>query len=147
LVQREGVFHEAFNPLAIAISLGASFVARAFAGDVVQTKDIIIKAISHKGYALVDILQPCVTYNKLNTYSWFKSKTYYLDSSYDPQDRIEALRMAAEVEKLPLGIFYLNPRPTFEERLSVYQESKDPLYKRNPDLKKLSEWIRSRRGT
>ncbi|MGQ9645998.1 MAG: thiamine pyrophosphate-dependent enzyme [Thermodesulfobacteriota bacterium] len=146
LVQREGVFHEAFNPLAIAISLGASFVARAFAGDVAQTKEIIKKAISHKGYALVDVLQPCVTYNKLNTYSWFKSKTYYLDASYDPHDRFEALRKAWEAEKLPLGIFYLNPRPTFEEKLSVYQENKDPLYIRSPDLKKLSEWVNSRRG-
>jgi len=59
---------------------------------------------------------------------------------------IEALRRVSEIEKLPLGIFYLNPRPTFEEKLSIYQESKDPLYKRSPDLRKLSEWIHSRRG-
>jgi len=75
-VQPDGVFHEVFNPLALAISLGASFVARAFAGDTSQTKDILKKAISHKDYALVDILQPCVTYNKLNTYQWFKANTY-----------------------------------------------------------------------
>ena len=59
---------------------------------------------------------------------------------------MEALRSASEVEKLPLGIFYLNSKPTFEERLSVYQERKDPLYKRSPDFKKLSEWIHSKRG-
>ncbi len=147
LVQREGVLHEAFNPIAIAISLGASFVARAFAGDVIQTKEIIKKAISHKGYALVDILQPCVTYNKLNTYSWYKSKIYYLDESHDPHDRLEALEKAWEDERLPLGIFYVNPKPTFEERLSVYQENKNPLYERSPDLKKLTEWIQSKRGT
>ena len=147
LVQREGVFHEAFNPLAIAITLGASFVARAFAGDVAQTKEIIKKAVSHKGYALVDILQPCVTYNKLNTYQWFKAQTYYLDATHNPSDRFEALRRASEVEKLPLGVFYLNPRSTFEEKLSVYQESKDPFYKRIPNLKKLSEWNQSKRGT
>jgi 2-oxoglutarate ferredoxin oxidoreductase subunit beta len=146
LVQREGVFHQAFNPLLIAISLGASFVARGFAGDIAQTKDIIKKAISHKGYALVDILQPCVTYNKLNTYAWFKAKTYYLDSSYDPHDQNEAFRRASEVEKLPLGIFYLHPRLTFGEKLSVYQESKDPLYRRSPDLSRLAEWISSKRG-
>jgi 2-oxoglutarate ferredoxin oxidoreductase subunit beta len=146
LVQREGVFHQAFNPITLAISLGASFVARAFAGDIPQTKDIIKKAISHKGYALVDILQPCVTYNKHNTYAWFKAKTYYLDASHDPHNQNEAFRRASEVEKLPLGIFYLHPRPTFEETLTVYQESKDPLYKRSPDLSKLSEWIFSKRG-
>jgi len=145
-VQREGVFSEAFNPLTLAISLGASFVARAFAGDVSQTRDIIKKAISHKGYALVDLLQPCVTYNKLNTYQWFKANTYYLDPSYDPHDRTEAFKRASESEKLPLGIFYLNPKSTFEDKLNVYQESKDPLYKRSPDLKKLSKLIHSRRG-
>ena len=146
LVQREGVFHETFSPLVVAISLGASFVARAFAGDVPQTKDIIKKALSHKGYALVDILQPCVTYNKVNTYQWFKENTYYLEASHDPYDRMEAFRRASEVEKLPLGIFYLNPRPAFEEKLSVYQERKDPLYKRSPDLNKLTQWIDSKRG-
>ena len=145
-VQREGVFQEAFNPLAVAITLGASFVARAFAGDIAQTKDIIKKAICHKGYALVDILQPCVTYNKLNTYQWFKANTYYLDASHDPYDRMEAFRKTSEVKKLPLGVFYLNPKLTFEERLSVYQESRDPLYKRTPDFNKLSEWIHSKRG-
>lgn len=146
LVQREGVFHEAFSPLAIAINLGASWVARAFAGDIEQTKEIIKKAVSHRGYALVDILQPCVTYNKLNTYSWFKSKTYYLDSSHDPHDRIEALRRASEVEKLPLGIFYLNPKSTFEDNLTAYQESKVPLYKRGVELTKLFEWIHSNKS-
>jgi 2-oxoglutarate/2-oxoacid ferredoxin oxidoreductase subunit beta len=146
LIQREGVFHQAFNPLMIAISLGASFVGRAFAGDVAQTKDLIMKAISHKGYALVDILQPCVTYNKVNTYAWFKEKTYYLDASHDPYDRTEALKRAAEVDRLPLGLFYLHPRATFEERLMVYQQNKDPLYRRSPDLSRLSEWIDSKRG-
>ena len=87
-----------------------------------------------------------MTYNKLNTYQWFKAKTYYLDSSYDPHDRLEALRRASEVQKLPLGILYLNPKPTFEEKLSVYQERKDPLYRRSPDLKKLSGLIHSKRG-
>ena len=145
-VQREGVFSESFNPLTLAIGLGASFVARAFAGDVAQTKEIIKKAISHKGYALVDVLQPCVTYNKLNTYQWFKENTYYLEASHDSHDRMEAFRRASEVEKLPLGIFYLNPKPTFEEKLPVYQESKDPLYKRSPAVDKLTQWIDSKRG-
>jgi 2-oxoglutarate ferredoxin oxidoreductase subunit beta len=144
LVQREGVFHEAFSPLAVAVSLGASFVARAFAGDTSQTKEIIKKAISHKGYALVDILQPCVTYNKMNTYKWFKENTYYLDASYDPHDRMEAFRRASEMEKLPLGIFYLNPKSTFEEKLSVYQREKI-LVQEKSDLKKLSELIHSKR--
>lgn len=146
LVQREGVSHTPFNPLAVAISLGASFVARAFAGDVSQTKEIMKKAISHRGYALVDVLQPCVTYNRVNTYAWFKENTTYLEASHDPYDRMEALRRAFETERLPLGIFYINPKPTFEETLQVYRERKDPLFKRGPDLQKLSLWIHSRKG-
>ena len=87
-----------------------------------------------------------MTYNRLNTYAWFKENTYDLDASHDPYDRIEAFKRASETEKLPLGVFYLNPRLTFEERLSVYEERKDPLYTRGLSLEKLSEWIQSRRG-
>ncbi len=145
-IQIEGVFSEPFNPIALAISLNASFVARAFAGDLKQTVEIIKKAIQHKGYALVDVFQPCVTYNKLNTYKWFKDNTYYLDDSYDPYDRVEAFKKATETTSFPLGIIYLNPRPTFDESLNVYKENKDPLYKRETNFKKLIDLIESRRG-
>jgi 2-oxoglutarate ferredoxin oxidoreductase subunit beta len=145
-VQTDGVFLESFNPLALAISLGASFVARAFAGDIEETKGIIKRAILHKGYSLVDILQPCVTYNKMNTYKWFKENVFYLEESYNPSDRMEAFRTAVGEGKLALGIFYINPKPTFDESLSVYRENKDPLYRRAPDLEKLSQLIDSKRG-
>jgi len=144
-VQTEGVFLEPLNPLALAISLDASFVARTFAGDMEQTKDIIKKAILHKGYALVDILQPCVTYNRLNTYKWFKTNTVYLEESHNPHDRIEAFRRATEGEKLSLGIFYVHPKPTFEEELTVYRENREPLYLRLPDLTKVINIIDSKR--
>ena len=143
--QVDGVFQEPLNPLALAISLDASFVARAFAGDVKQTKEIIKKAITHKGYALVDILQPCVSYNKVNTYQWFKQNTYYLEDSYDPSDKGEAFKRAIETEKLPLGIFYVKQKSAFEEKVAAYRVSKEPLYKRQPDMNKLSELVESRR--
>jgi 2-oxoglutarate ferredoxin oxidoreductase subunit beta len=145
-IQTEGVFLESFNPIALAVSLDASFVARAFAGDKDQTKEMMKKAILHRGYAFVDILQPCVTYNKLNTYKWFKENTYYLHESHDPHDRVEAFKKATEREKLPLGIFYVHPKPTFEETLSVYRDSREPLHRRAPDLNKLAELIDSKRG-
>ena len=141
--QIDGVLLEPFNPIALAISLDASFVARAFAGDVKETKEMLKKAIMHKGYALVDIFQPCVSYNKLNTYQWFKQNTYYLEDSYDPSDRGEAFKRAIETEKLPLGIFYVNPKPPFEESISAYSVSKEPLYKREPDVEKLAQLIGS----
>ena len=145
-IQIDGVFPEPFNPLAVAISLDASFVARASAGDADQTKEIIKKAIQHKGYALVDVFQPCVTYNKINTAKWFKENTYYLDDSYDPADRMKAFETAIETDKLALGVIYLNPKPTFEEKLSVYAESKEPLFMRERDLSKIADLIESRRG-
>jgi 2-oxoglutarate ferredoxin oxidoreductase subunit beta len=134
-VQVAGVFLEPFNPLSVAIALDASFVARAFAGDVEQTKEIIKKAIIHKGYALVDILQPCVTFNKVNTYQWFQEHCYYLNDSHDTSDRNEAFRRAAEKDKLPLGVFYVNnEKNTFEENIVVYEEDDRPLYEREPDM-------------
>jgi len=143
-VQVAGVYAEPFNPLAVAIALDASFVARANAQDREQTKDLMKKAITHKGYALLDIFQPCVTYNKLNTYQWFKDNTYYLDDSHDPHDRAAAFRRATETDKLPLGVFYISPpKPTFEEYTGLYQHDERPLYEREVDFEKLQDLIRN----
>ena len=140
-MQVDGVFLEPFNPLAVAIALDAGFVARAFAGDADQTREIIKKAIAHKGYALVDIFQPCVSFNRLNTYQWFKERTYYLENN-DPADRDDAFKRATEREKLPLGIFYLNSdKKTFEENVGIYREDSLPLYAREPDPGKMRSLI------
>ena len=144
-VQVDGVFEEPFNPLAVAIALNASFVARAFVGDQTKTVEILKKAIQHKGYALVDLFQPCPSFNKTNSYQWFKEHTYYLDDSYDPKNRIEAFKKATETEKFPLGIIYVNPnKTTFEENLSVYRENKEPLINRAVNLDKLKSLILSK---
>ncbi len=140
-VQANGVFLEPFNPLAVAIALDASFVARAFTGHIEQTKEILKKAIVHKGYALVDIFQPCVIFNKLNTYQWFNENTYYLQG-HDAYDRNQAFKKALEDEKLPLGIFYINPKKTtFEQNIGIYQQDQRPLYQRQTNFEKLSELL------
>ena len=143
-VQISGVTNEPFNPLALAISLNASFVARVFIGHREHTKSIIKEAIIHKGYALVDILQPCVTFNKLNTYKWFKENTYFLEN-HDSSNRNEAFIKATEKDKLPLGIFYKNIKPTFEENNDGYLNYKEPLYRRSLDVEKLTALINSKR--
>lgn len=145
-VQVKGVFLEPFNPLALAVALDASFVARAFSGDIEQTKEILERAISHKGFALVDIFQPCVSFNKVNTHKWFKENTYYLDKSHDPLNRAVAFQKAVEREKLPLGIFYRNDKKsTFEENVGVYRQNKEPLALRKLERKnKLSDLIKSK---
>lgn len=145
-LQVEGVFEEPFNPISIAIALDASFVARAFSGDIKQTKEIFKKAIEHEGYALVDIFQPCVTFNKVNTYQWFKNNTYYLDETHDPLNREQAFKRSIETGKYPLGIFYINPnKKTFEESLSAYKTEKTPLYQREFDVDKLKKLIESKK--
>ena len=144
-VQVNGVFLEPFNPLAVAIALDASFVARAFIGDEEQTVEILREAIEHKGFALVDILQPCVTFNKVNTFSWFKEKTYYL-KNHDYHNRLTAFEQAVKTEKLPLGIFYKHPgKETFEAGIKAYKADKTPIINRIPDRKKLEKLIKTKR--
>ncbi|HPR53370.1 MAG TPA: thiamine pyrophosphate-dependent enzyme [Deltaproteobacteria bacterium] len=137
-IQTFGVANEPFNPIAVAIALNASFVARCFAGDVEQTKEILKKAITHKGYALVDIFHPCVSFNRLNTYQWYKENTYYLDESHDPSNRDAAFSKAVETGKFPLGIFYVNTdNPAFEDALAAYEDDAAPLYQRTISLDNL----------
>jgi len=141
-VQLNGVYLEPFTPLAAAIALDASFVARAFAGDIEQTKEIFKKAITHKGYALVDVFQPCVTFNRINTHQWFKDNTYYLEDTYDPHNRVEAFKKAIETDKLPLGVFYINSnKKTFEENVNANRKSNEALYKYEVDTGKLRNLI------
>jgi 2-oxoglutarate ferredoxin oxidoreductase subunit beta len=141
---RGGVTNEPFDPLAFAVALNASFVARAFIGDRDETLKLMKKAIAHKGFALLDIFQPCVTYNRVNTYQWYKENTYYLDDSHDPTDRNAAFTKAIEGPKFPLGVIYTNPdRPTFEDSMGVYAEDSRPLYERGTDYEKLLKRIRS----
>jgi len=111
-MQPQGSKDEPFNPIATAISQNISFVARAFCQDREQTKDLMKQAILHKGFSLLDIFQPCVTFNKTNTYQWFKQNTYYLEGEFD---RAKAFEKAIETEKLPLGVFYKTDRPVFEQ--------------------------------
>jgi 2-oxoglutarate ferredoxin oxidoreductase subunit beta len=142
-VQVAGVFLEPFNPLAVAIALDAGFVARCFMADAEETKEIFKKAISYKGYALVDVFQPCVTFNKLNTYEWFKQRTYYLDEKHDVNNQNAAFEKAVETERLPLGIFYINPeKATFEENVGIYDKDDKPLYECDTDCAKLKTLIK-----
>jgi len=144
-VQTHGVFEEPFNPVAVAIALNASFVARAFATDREQTSEIISRAIQHRGYALVDILQPCVSFNSLNTPQWFRENTYYLDDSHDSSDRMEAFRRATKTGGMALGVLYTNSeRSPFEENLPAYSTNRNPLYTRELDGEKLADLIMSR---
>lgn len=139
-----GVKDNPLNPLALAISLDVTFVARAFSGHIEQTKEIMKQAISHKGFALVDIFQPCVSFNKINTYKWFDDNTYYLPDDFDNSDRVKSFEKSLEQGPYPLGVIYKsNHRKTFEENLQVYKNKKLPLYKNEINMKKVEQKILS----
>ncbi len=122
-VQPHGVLAEQLNPMALAIALDCSFVARGFSGDTEHTKYLIKEAVNHKGFSLVDILQPCVTFNKTNTYKWYKERVYHLGQDHSPYDRAQAFQKALEWgEKIPIGIIYRNSRPVQEENMPVIKD-------------------------
>jgi 2-oxoglutarate ferredoxin oxidoreductase subunit beta len=112
-----GVLARALNPLALAISQGCSFVAQATAARVEHLMDVLKRAIGRRGFALVNILQPCVSYNHVHTYKYFKEHGEILGDDWDPTDRVKALELVMrDPEKLPLGVIYTEERPTFDER-------------------------------
>lgn len=145
-LQPAGVILEPFNPLAVAIALEASFVARAFVGHKEQTLDILQQAIRHRGYALVDLLQPCVSFNKLNTYQWFDENTAYLDENHDPHDRIQAFASALEEDPLRLGVFYRKEKPLFEDQLLGHKKEKKPLFQRQVNLEEIRRLVQEFNG-
>ena len=131
-VQIFGVTNDPLNPLSLALSQSEVFVARAFAGDIEQTAQIIKRAISFKGYALIDILQNCVTFNKVNTFKWFKDNSYYL-SGHDETDHAAAMKLALDKSRLALGVLYCpEERKTFHENLAPYRDGDStPLFSRS----------------
>lgn len=129
-IQSYGVVSMAFNPIAAAISQGCSFVARSFAGMPDHLEEMMVAAMQHRGgFALLDILQPCVTFNKINTHKWYKERVKLLDSSYDPFNRAVAMETAFEWgTQIPLGIIYRNDRTSYESKLPLLEAG--PLIQR-----------------
>ena len=103
-------------------------MARAFSGNLDHTVGIMKAAIAHRGYSLVDIFQPCVSFNKINTFKWFKDNTYVLED-HDPADRTAAMELAMRTDRYPLGILYRQEgKPTFEDNLGIYGDETKPLF-------------------
>jgi 2-oxoglutarate/2-oxoacid ferredoxin oxidoreductase subunit beta len=145
-VQVDGVCADPMNPLAVAIALNAPFVARAFAGDADHTREIMKKAISHKGFALIDIFQPCVSFNRINTYQWYKDHTFYLTDSHDPSDRMAAFSLAVRADKYALGVLYQTSGiPVFNECHPVYEHDRRPLYQRTAEHERIAALLDGKR--
>jgi 2-oxoglutarate/2-oxoacid ferredoxin oxidoreductase subunit beta len=121
------------NPIALAIVNGASFVGRGFAGDIDHLSHLIKEGITHRGFALIDILQPCVSFNYKNTFGWYRERVYKLeDERYDPSDKRAALEKALEWgDKIPIGVIYEENLPVYEDQLPAL--SKGPLVRHEID--------------
>lgn len=126
-----GNVEQPVNIVRLALSVGATFVARSYAGDINHLSALMVAAVRHKGFAVVDILQPCVSFNKLNSYEWYQKRIYHLESleNYDPANLQQALQVGAEWgEKIPVGLFFQQQRLTLEE--SLFPASTLPLVER-----------------
>ena len=122
-VQTDGNINEPLNPMLLAIACGAGFVARGFTGHKEQLISLMKQAITYKGYALVDILQPCVSFNKTNTFGWYKERVYDLDESYDCKNKASAMAKAMEFdEKIPLGVLYREEKCTYHQKNEVLMQ-------------------------
>lgn len=120
-------FQEGVNPVLLAFASGYSFIARAYAYHVQKLKDIMKQAILHRGSAVIDILQPCVTYNDLMTREWYEQRIYYIAS---PLDHKELIEKSSEKDRIALGVLYSSRRETLEETIANYRN----LRKRDSDL-------------
>jgi len=112
------------NPIILSIAAGATFVARAFAGDTDYLSSIIKQGIKHHGFAVVDILQPCVSFNHRNTYQWYRERVYKLEEDeYNPSDKLNAFKKAQEWgNRIPIGVFYIEDRPIYEDGFSILEK-------------------------
>jgi len=117
--QPHGVEAEPLNPVAVAIAMRAGFVARGFSGMTDHLSDLIVKAIAHRGFSLIDILQPCVSFNKVNTFGWYKKRCYQLPQDHNPTDWTRAMKVAFQWgQRIPVGVIYENTRAAFDARFA-----------------------------
>ncbi|AKN31334.1 2-oxoacid ferredoxin oxidoreductase [Clostridium carboxidivorans P7] len=144
-VQPTGSINAPLNPVLLAIAAGAGFVARAFSGDKEHLVSIMKQAILYKGYALVDILQPCVSFNRVNTFAYYKKRVYRLDDSYDNHNKTVAIQKSMEYgDRIPIGVIYQEQKRTFHEKNIVLSSGKpliDMQYNINFVQKIIEEFI------
>ncbi|MDA8187012.1 MAG: 2-oxoacid:ferredoxin oxidoreductase subunit beta [Dehalococcoidales bacterium] len=118
-----GPVESPLNAMAMALAYDASFVAQGYVGNAPQLSDIIQQAIEHKGFSFVHVLSPCVTYN--DSYKYFQNRVSDVPPDHDVRDKVKAFQLALARETLPLGIFFQDDRPTFEEKIEgIRQQAK-----------------------
>ena len=141
VIQPRGLTAEPFNPIRFALGMNIGFVGRGFAGDNDHLTLLIKKAFMYRGYALIDILQPCVSFNKINTWKWYQERVYQLDENYDENDYQNALKKAEEWgEKIPTGVIYQQKKPIFKDQFPQLKDQ--PLVaQKNMDKKQFEDLL------
>jgi len=120
-----GNIENSLTPVQVALAAGITFVAQGFSSEVNQLVSLIERGIRHKGFSLINVFSPCVTYNKVNTFEFFKTKTVNLeaDPTYDPHNKVKAVQKIYETDGLCLGLIYEDTeRPAFEDLIPGYKE-------------------------
>jgi 2-oxoglutarate ferredoxin oxidoreductase subunit beta len=143
-IQSDGVLSETFNPLSVALALGAGFVARSFSGKPEHLSKIIQEGIKHNGFSLIDILQPCVSFNHVNTFDWYRKRVYDIfEEGYVPDDFNRAMELSRMWgDKIPIGIIYKKDKPSYTDRIKNLQKGTLIKGKYIPEkLKKIIERV------
>ncbi len=139
----EGVIEEPINPLALAITTGATFVSRSQAADIPHLAQTIEAGIKHNGFSLVDVFQHCATFNKVNTVQWYREHIYKVEKPYGPKEKAKALEKTLESGRYPVGVLYHEEHPAYDDEVS--ELDKGPLVERdisNVDITPLFEEFR-----
>jgi 2-oxoglutarate/2-oxoacid ferredoxin oxidoreductase subunit beta len=121
----QGSIEQALAPMEMALSAGATFVAQSFSSDLKELTALIEAGLNHKGFSLINVFSPCVTYNKINTYDWFKENLTKLADveGYDPSNREQAMNTLMEKDGLVTGLIYQNnEQPSYQDLVSGYSE-------------------------
>ncbi len=123
-IQKQGVMVEPFNAPAVALSLGAGFVARGFSGDEKHLSRLIEEAMRYKGFSFIDILQPCISFNKINTFGWYKERVYDVEETgYVPDNLQSAMNICLNTEeKIPTGILFKKEKPSYTELFELLKD-------------------------
>ncbi len=115
-IHPRGVTARPMNPLALAISQSCGLVAQSMSARTDHLADTLIKAVRHRGFSLVNVLQPCVTWDKLHTYEYYQERCFELGADWEPTDRLQALKLVlAEEGRIALGVIYIDARPAYDE--------------------------------
>lgn len=133
----KGAIENPISPMQLALSVGATFVAQTMSSDLKGMTELIEKGINHKGFSFINVFSPCVTFNKVNTYDWYKEKVKDLSEieGYDPTDKIQAMRVLMEYNDLVNGLVFVdNSKQAYQDMIPGFKQ--EALNKQSLNIEK-----------